>query len=91
MVADVHRTLIYGGVFLYPADKSSKSGKLRLLYEANPMAFLMEKAGGMGTTGTQRLLDIVPTSVHQRTGVILGSKGNVLEVEEFYKKYPSHE
>jgi len=88
MVADVHRTLIYGGVFLYPADKSAKSGKLRLLYEANPMAFLMEKAGGMGSTGTQRILEIVPTSVHQRTGVILGSKLNVLEVEEYFKKYP---
>jgi len=90
MVADVHRTLIYGGVFLYPADTQSKSGKLRLLYEANPMAFLMEKAGGLGTTGTQRLLEIVPTSVHQRTGVILGSKNNVLEVEAFYKQHPSH-
>lgn len=88
MVADVHRTLIYGGVFLYPADKASKNGKLRLLYEANPMAYLMEKAGGLGSTGTQRLLDIVPTSVHQRTGVVLGSKQNVLEVEEFYKKFP---
>lgn len=90
MVADVHRTLIYGGIFLYPADKASKSGKLRLLYEANPMAFIMEKAGGLGTNGTQRLLEIVPTSVHERTGVILGSKGNVSEVEEFYKKHPIH-
>jgi len=88
MVADVHRTLIYGGVFMYPADKSSKSGKLRLLYEANPMAMIMEVAGGMGSTGTARILDIVPTSVHQRTGVILGSKENVLEVEAFYKQYP---
>ncbi len=80
MVADVHRTLIYGGIFLYPADKSSKQGKLRLLYEANPMALIMEAAGGLACDGNVRLLSIQPTEIHQRTGVVMGSK---LEVEKF--------
>lgn len=60
MVSDVHRTLLYGGIFMYPADAKSKTGKLRLLYEANPMSFIMEQAGGISTTGTQRVLDLVP-------------------------------
>jgi len=85
MVADVHRTLIYGGIFMYPADKNSKDGKLRLLYEANPMAMIMEQAGGKATNGTQRLLEIVPTEVHQRTPVYLGSKENVEELEKFFQ------
>jgi len=85
MVADVHRTLLYGGIFMYPGDKQSKDGKLRLLYEANPMAMIMEVAGGKGSTGTQRILDIVPTNPHQRTPVFLGSKDNVEELESFYK------
>jgi hypothetical protein len=63
MVSDVHRTLLYGGIFFYPADKKSKNGKLRLLYEANPMSFIVEQAGGMSTTGTQRILDIEPVSI----------------------------
>jgi fructose-1,6-bisphosphatase I len=63
MVADVHRTLLYGGVFMYPATKSAPGGKLRLLYECNPMSFIMEQAGGKGTTGTQRILDVVPVRV----------------------------
>lgn len=66
MVADVHRTLFYGGIFIYPADKKSPTGKLRLLYEAAPMAFLMTQAGGKATTGQQDILDIVPTEIHQR-------------------------
>jgi len=85
MVADVHRTLIYGGIFMYPADKNSKDGKLRLLYEANPMAMILEQAGGKATNGTQRLLEIVPTEVHQRTPVFLGSKENVEELEKFFQ------
>jgi len=80
MVADVHRTLIYGGIFMYPSDKRSSEGKLRLLYEANPMAFILEQAGGIATTGTTRILDIVPTSIHQRVPVFLGSKENVEEL-----------
>jgi len=87
MVADVHRTLLYGGIFGYPNDKKSKSGKLRLLYEAFPMAFLTEQAGGIATTGTERILDIVPTSIHQRTSVFLGSKEDVLDLVKFYEKY----
>lgn len=66
MVADVHRTLLYGGVFMYPASQSSPNGKLRLLYECNPMSMLIEQAGGAATTGTQRIMDIVPTSIHER-------------------------
>ncbi|KAF7976310.1 hypothetical protein HWV62_7017 [Athelia sp. TMB] len=85
MVADVHRTLLYGGIFGYPDDKKSKSGKLRLLYEAFPMAFLTEQAGGIATTGTRRILDIVPTSIHERCPVFLGSKDDVSDVMKFYK------
>jgi len=85
MVADVHRTLLYGGIFMYPADQRTKEGKLRLLYEANPMAFIMEQAGGIATTGTQRILDIQPTEIHQRVPIFLGSKENVLELEAFFK------
>jgi len=85
MVADVHRTLIYGGIFLYPADKQSKDGKLRLLYEAAPMAKILEEAGGSATTGTQRILDIVPTEIHQRVPVFLGGKDNVADLLSFFK------
>jgi len=85
MVADVHRTLLYGGIFMYPGDKQSKDGKLRLLYEANPMAMILEVAGGKASTGIQRILDITPTNPHQRTPVFLGSKENVEELETFYK------
>uniref|UniRef100_A0A8C7B506 Fructose-1,6-bisphosphatase 1 n=1 Tax=Neovison vison TaxID=452646 RepID=A0A8C7B506_NEOVI len=87
MVADVHRTLVYGGIFLYPANKKSPSGKLRLLYEGNPMAYVMEKAGGLATTGKEAILDIVPTDVHQRVPVILGSPEDVKEFLEIYKKH----
>ncbi len=79
MVADVHRILTRGGVFLYPKDTKdpNKPGKLRLMYEANPMAFIVEQAGGAATTGYQRILDIQPTQLHQRVPVILGSKNEV--------------
>ena len=80
MVADIHRTLIKGGIFMYPADSSAKKGKLRLLYECNPMAFLMEAAGGMATTGDQRILDVQPTKLHQRVPIFIGSKTMVEEV-----------
>jgi len=85
MVADVHRTLLYGGIFMYPADKNSKSGKLRLLYECNPMAFLVEQAGGRATNGTQRILDLQPTGVHQRSPIFLGSPDDVKDIETLYK------
>ena len=80
MVADFHRTLIKGGVFLYPPTASQRSGKLRLLYEANPIAFIAEQAGGLAIDGERRILEIQPESIHQRTPVIIGSKA---EVEEF--------
>jgi len=85
MVADVHRTLLYGGIFIYPADSRSKEGKLRLLYEANPMSMILEQAGGKATTGLQRILDIQPTNNHKRVTVILWSKKKVEELEQYYK------
>jgi len=88
MVADVHRTLLYGGIFGYPNDKKSKNGKLRLLYEAFPMAFLVEQAGGIATTGTKRILDIVPTGIHDRCSVFLGSRDDVQDLMRFYKEIP---
>jgi len=83
MVADIHRTLLYGGIFLYPADAKNKNGKLRLMYEANPMSFLVEQAGGLSSTGTRRILDIRPTEIHQRVPVICGSPEDVRMAEEF--------
>ena len=87
MVADVHRNLIKGGVFCYPATAASPNGKLRLLYECNPMAFIVEQAGGIATTGTQRILDIKPTELHQRVPVIMGSKNMVNKVLEFTQQF----
>ncbi|KAG2180409.1 hypothetical protein INT44_003413 [Umbelopsis vinacea] len=86
MVADVHRTLLYGGIFGYPADSKSKRGKLRILYEVFPMAYLIEQAGGKATTGTQSALDLIPEHIHDRSGVWLGSKEDVEELESFYKQ-----
>lgn len=80
MVADVHRTLIKGGVFIYPATSKSPEGKLRLMYEGNPMAFVMEQAGGAGSVGAGRILDVEPQGLHARTPVILGSKNEVEQV-----------
>ena len=73
MVADFHRTLLKGGIFLYPPTADSPNGKLRLLYEANPIAFLAEQAGGSATDGTRRILDIQPSNIHQRTALVVGS------------------
>ncbi|XP_068278706.1 fructose-1,6-bisphosphatase 1 isoform X2 [Nyctibius grandis] len=87
MVADVHRTLVYGGIFLYPANSKSPKGKLRLLYECNPMAFVIEKAGGIATTGHQAVLDIVPEDIHQRVPIVLGSPDDVKEYLEIVKKH----
>eukprot|EP00475_Leptophrys_vorax_P038136 TRINITY_DN6671_c0_g3_i1.p1 TRINITY_DN6671_c0_g3~~TRINITY_DN6671_c0_g3_i1.p1 ORF type:complete len:342 (+),score=114.89 TRINITY_DN6671_c0_g3_i1:602-1627(+) len=86
MVADVHRTLLYGGIFMYPGDAKNPDGKLRLLYEGSPMAFLMEQAGGSATTGTTRILDIVPTKIHQKTPVFMGSRVDVAEVVALYSE-----
>ena len=87
MVADVFRILTRGGVFLYPLDSKmkDKGGKLRLMYEANPMAMIVEQAGGVATTGRQRILDIQPTSLHQRVPVILGSRNEVERVAGYHR------
>jgi fructose-1,6-bisphosphatase I len=77
LVADFHRTLLKGGVFLYPPTESHPQGKLRLLYECNPIAFLAEQAGGMAIDGRQRILQIVPESLHQRTPLVVGSREEV--------------
>ncbi|HZY19065.1 MAG TPA: class 1 fructose-bisphosphatase [Ramlibacter sp.] len=88
MVADVHRILTRGGVFLYPWDKRDpdKPGKLRLLYEANPMGWLVEQAGGAATNGRERILDIQPTKLHERVSVILGSRNEVERVTAYHRE-----
>jgi len=83
MVADFHRTLLKGGVFLYPPTEGNKEGKLRLLYEANPVAFLAEQAGGTAINGEKRILDIEPASIHQRTPLIVGSRVELADFESF--------
>ncbi|CAH8627426.1 unnamed protein product [Heterobilharzia americana] len=87
MVADVHRTLVYGGIFLYPATKTSPQGKLRLLYECAPMAFIMEQAGGMATDGRIPILDIQPQNIHDRSPIFLGSKEDVGELMNIIEKF----
>ena len=86
MVAEVHRILVRGGVFMYPKDarEPGKAGKLRLLYEANPMSFIVEQAGGASSTGHERILDIRPTTLHQRVPVILGSKSEVAVINTYH-------
>ena len=74
LVADFHRNLLKGGIFAYPADQNRKDGRLRLMYEANPLGFVAEQAGGAASTGYQRIMDIVPEQLHQRTPLILGNK-----------------
>ena len=87
MVADVHRIMSRGGIFMYPWDKREpeKAGKLRLLYEANPMAFIIEQAGGAATDGRQRILDLQPTRLHERISVMLGSKNEVERVTGYHR------
>jgi fructose-1,6-bisphosphatase I len=85
MVADVHRTLVYGGIFLYPASEEAKEGKLRLLYECIPMAYIMEQAGGLASNGKIPILDIEPEKIHQRSPIFLGSKDDVEEVIKFHQ------
>jgi fructose-1,6-bisphosphatase I len=88
MVADVHRILSRGGIFLYPWDarEPDKPGKLRLMYEANPMAFIVEQAGGVATNGEQRILDLMPSKLHQRVSVFLGSKNEVERVTSYHRE-----
>ena len=83
LVADFHRNLLGGGVFAYPSNARSPRGKLRLLYEANPLAFIVEQAGGLATDGHRRILDVEPTELHQRTPLYIGSKDEVETVSEF--------
>jgi fructose-1,6-bisphosphatase len=86
MVADIHRILMRGGIFLYPLDSETmgKGGRLRLMYEASPMAMIVEAAGGQAITGPARILDLVPTDIHQRVPVILGSRDEVTAIEALY-------
>ncbi len=86
MVADVHRNLIKGGIFMYPTTTDKPEGKLRLLYECNPLAYIVEKAGGKATNGQQRILDIKPTGLHQRSSLFIGSKKMMEELESFTNK-----
>jgi len=83
MVADVHRTMFYGGIYMYPGDDRLPDGKLRLMYECNPMAFIIEQAGGKASDGNRRILDIRPTSLHQHTPFYIGSEDDVTIAEEF--------
>ncbi len=83
MVADIHRTLIKGGIFIYPHSKRYPEGKLRLMYECNPLSFIIEQAGGKATNGSKRIMDIEPNAIHQRTPVYIGSKHNVEKVMDF--------
>ncbi|DBB05877.1 hypothetical protein WJX82_010075 [Trebouxia sp. C0006] len=86
LVGDFHRTMLYGGIYGYPADKTNKTGKLRLLYECAPMSYIMEQAGGVGSTGQERVLDICPEKVHQRVPLFVGSPKEVEYLESFIKK-----
>lgn len=89
MVADVHRILSRGGVFMYPIDEKirEKGGRLRLLYEANPMAFIIEQAGGMASTGRGSILDVQPTSLHQRVPVIIGARNEVQRIVDYHREF----
>ncbi len=86
MVADIHRTLLYGGIFMYPADIRNPNGKLRLMYECNPLAFIVEQAGGRAIDGKMRLMDIQPKELHQRTPIFIGSEEDVSMLEKFLKE-----
>ena len=86
MVADVYRVLSRGGIFMYPRDSKNKDGRLRLMYEANPMAFIVEQAGGAATDGNVRILDIQPRKLHQRIAVVLGSSNEVDRVTSYHAK-----
>ncbi|KAH7834542.1 hypothetical protein Vadar_017203 [Vaccinium darrowii] len=84
MVADVHRTLLYGGIFLYPADRKNPNGKLRVLYEVFPMSYLMEQAGGQAFTGKQQALELLPKKIHDQSPIFLGSYDDIEEIKSLY-------
>lgn len=91
-VGDIHRSLLYGGIFMYPADKKSTQGKLRLLYECNPIAFIVEQAGGQavrvgGGRPVQRVREVVPVEIHERCPIVVGSEQAVLEVVRLYEEW----
>ena len=88
LVSDFHRNMIKGGIYIYPSSSVGPQGKLRLLYECNPMAFLAEQANGKCTDGYRRIMDIKPTELHQRVPFFCGSKNMVKKAEEFMAKYP---
>jgi fructose-1,6-bisphosphatase I len=83
LVADFHRNLLYGGIYMYPGDRKNPNGKLRVLYEAAPLAFIAEQAGGAASDGRERIMDLVPTALHQRTPLYIGSAEDVAECESF--------
>jgi fructose-1,6-bisphosphatase I len=89
MVSDVHRNLLKGGIFMYPGTVDKPQGKLRLMYECNPFAFITEVAGGKATNGAERILDIKPTALHQRSPLFIGSKDMMAELESFTEKDPA--
>lgn len=86
LVADIHRNLIYGGIFMYPNDKMHPGGKMRLMYECNPMAFIVEQAGGRASNGKDRIMDIKPESIHQKSPLFIGNEEDVKMLESFYAK-----
>ncbi|CAF1369541.1 unnamed protein product [Didymodactylos carnosus] len=88
MVADVHRTLCYGGVFMYPGTKEAKNGKIRLLYESIPMSYIVEMAGGQSSNGHCSVLKVQPKEIHQRSPIFLGYKEEIEKIEKLYEKYP---
>ena len=91
LVSDFHRNLLKGGIYLYPSTAAYPNGKLRLLYECNPMAFLIEQAGGLASDGENRIMDIKPTELHQRVPFFVGSTKMVRQVEDFLKEYPEQQ
>jgi len=88
LVSDFHRNMIKGGIYIYPTSSKAPQGKLRLLYECNPMAFLAEQAGGEAIDGYRRIMEIKPTELHQRAPIFVGSKNMVKKAQEFMAKYP---
>ena len=89
MVADIHRILHKGGIFMYPSNKAYPQGKLRLMYECNPMAFIIEQAGGMAIDGQRRIMEINPTEIHQRSPIFIGSKHNIQQLHHYMADQPS--
>ena len=91
MVADIHRNLIKGGIYIYPTTASSPNGKLRLLYECNPMAFIVEQAGGIASDGFRRIMEIEPSELHERSSIFIGSREMVTMAEGMMAEYSSEQ